>query len=449
MASRFFNTIQEYPPLGTNPVNHKRDARKNLSSSNPPQSTAKTSFSRSRQRVNGPQQGKPSRSGYGNKLNIQREGTRQVQYDMMNPIQTPRDETPEENDRLFLEWTVSAYKEILRDNCHLLKVSAISRPPVMTEFDEGVPHDDNDKKMNIMTDWNTEYQHAQKVLNVCRHQLRLWLMKQYVIQNSNKKDVIRRYNLNFENFKTISTQKKDPVMNPAKWFTKKPGEQSSRMYTPIESYIMKIYSEEREFMKNVIQKFVELVEGKLHEENNLDETEKLGLIEFEFEFHDVQAWTSLYNDMKNKDKNKQNEDKNKLSWPKLPPVCYFAYSNNPEKQTKSVGGKVQLSEEFKAENQKVYEMFKKFQDENNILYDNKTVKRQNELSLRIWFHARAWNAFRKAIQSNLIKQEDIDEYMKKNKIQSGENKYLVLGSTMAFALPAASRASYLVSFERS
>jgi hypothetical protein len=180
--------------------------------------------------------------------------------------------------------------------------------------------------------------------------------------------------------------------------------------------------------------------------NDLDENTKLGLIEFEFEFDDVQAWTSLYNNMKNKDENK---DENKLSWPKLPPVCYFAYSNNPEKQTKSVGGKVQVSEQFKTENQKVYEMFKKFKDENEFLYQEKAVKRQNELGLRIWFHARAWNAFRKAIQSNLIKQEGRDDYMKKNRIRPGENKYLVLGSTMALALPAASRPSYLVSFERS
>lgn len=228
-------------------------------------------------------------------------------------------------------------------------------------------------------------------------------------------------------------------MNPAKWFKKKNEDQSSQMYAPIEFYVDKIYYEEREFLKNVIQKFVELVETELHDNYEPNLTESLGLIEFEFESDDVQAWASLYNSIKNK------ED---IVWPKLPPLCYFPYSNDPQKPTKFNDNSLT----FKKENEYVYNKFNIFKIQYNNWVQTQTRNKQsiqNELGLRIWFHARAWLAFRKAIQSELIKPDGKDDYVKKNRIQPRENKYLVLGSTMALALPAASRPSYLVSFKRS
>ena len=429
MPSRVLNrTEKEFPSLGTTPENAKKDARDNLNSSNPQQSTARTSFSRRNgqqnkgygQKVHGPQQGQPCSSGNNTTPNSQL------------------------NDTRFLQWTVSVYKEILRDNCHLLNVSSTLRPPMLTKFESHVPLGNDDQNIvDIMAEWNSEYEHAQRVLNVCRSQFRLWLMKQYVIKNSDNQDVLQHYNLDFNNFKTIAAQKQKPVMNPVKWFKKTDGDQSSQIYTPIELYITRIYSEEREFLKNVIQKFVELVEKELPDDYDNTTTGRLGLIEFDFKPVDVEAWTSLYKNMKNKQK---------IIWPELPPLCYFPYSNNPATPTKYGDQDVQVSEDFKTKNKEVYDIFKKFK-ENYTEWVNCTPDKiqwkQNELGLRIWFHARAWNAFRKAIQSNLIKQDYRDDYMKKNRIKHGENKYLVLGSTMALALPAASRPSYLVSFERS
>jgi len=312
----------------------------------------------------------------------------------------------------------------------------------MFEYHEGVVNDDNDKKKNIMSDWNTEYEHAQNVLNVCRKQLRLWLMKQYVIINSDTFEVNQRYNLNFEEFKTSSITKQNFEISPAKWFTDKFAD--NRMYAPLKSYMMKIYCEEQEFLKNVIQKFVELIEEKLPKETyDYLAAQNLGLIEFTFDDGYVQEWTSFYKNMKKKDENK---DKNKFIWPKLPPACYFAYSNDPNKQTNSVHKSVQVSKELEKEHQKVYQMFEIFEKEYKDFYGRVSVKnRQSKFGLRIWFHARAWNAFRKAIQSNLIKTEDKDSYMLKNRIKDKDNKYIVLGSTMALTLPAASRPSYLVS----
>lgn len=456
MASIVLKPIEEdYPSLGAKPVNPKGDARKNLGFSKPPQSTAKPSFSSRNgqqnkgknfygQRVNGQQDRQPYRSGYNNRPNSQREGTQQVNPNPINPTQTPRDENPEMNDTRFLQWTVSAYKEILRDNCHLLNVSSTLRPPTLTKYESHVPLGDEDNHIaDIMDEWNTEYQHAQKVLNVCRSQFRLWLMKQNVIKNSGNQDVLKRYNLDFNNFKTIAAQKQKPVMNPVKWFQKKHVDQSSQTYAPIELYMTRIYSEEREFLKNVIQKFVELVEKELPEDYEHTRSESLGLSEFDFTSDDVQAWTSLYKNMKNKQK---------IIWPKLPPLCYFPYSNNPANTTKYGDQEVQVSEDFKTKNKEVYNIFHNFKDKYTNWFESTSDTKQwkqNEVGLRIWFHARAWLAFRKAIQSNLIKEEDKYAYMKTNRIQDKENKYLVLGSTMAFALPAASRPSYLVSFESS
>jgi len=453
MASRVLNrTEKEFPYLGTTPENPKKDARNNLT--NPQQSTAKTSFSRRngqqnkgyRQKVNGPQQGKPCWSGNNTRPNSQRAGTQQANPNTMNATQTQKDENPEINDTRFLQRIVSVYKEILRDNCHLLNVSSTLRPRMLNKFESHVRLEDDDQYnyiVDIMAEWNSEYEHAQRVLNVCRSQFRLWLMKQYVIKNSDNQDVLQHYNLDFNNFKTIAAQKQKPVMNPVKWFKKTDGDQSSQIYTPIELYITRIYSEEREFLKNVIQKFVELVEKELPDDYDNTTTGRLGLIEFDFKPVDVEAWTSLYKNMKNKQK---------IIWPELPPLCYFPYSNNPATPTKYGDQDVQVSEDFKTKNKEVYDIFKKFK-ENYTEWVNCTPDKiqwkQNESGLRIWFHARAWNAFRKAIQSNLIKQDYRDDYMKKNRIKHGENKYLVLGSTMPLALPAASRPSYLVSFERS
>jgi hypothetical protein len=456
MTSRVLETIEEYPALGTKSVNPKLDARKNMSFSKPPQSKAKPSFSRRNgqqnkgpnlygQRVNGQQEQQPYRSGYNNRPNSQRAGTQQANPNPMNATQTRRDENPEINDTRFLQWTVSEYKEILRDNCHLLNVSSTFRPHSLTKFDSSADvKDDHDHDvMDIMAQWNKEYHHAQKVLNVCRSQFRLWLTKQNVVKNSGNQDVLERYNLDFNNFKTIAAQKQKPVMNPVKWFKKKHGDQSSQIYTPIELYITRIYSEEREFLKNVIQKFVELVESELPDDYDNTMPGRLGLMEFDFKSDDVQAWTSLYKNMKNKQK---------IIWPKLPPLCYFPYSNNPANPTKYGDREVQVSEDFETKNKEVYNIFKNFKENYSKWVEStpdKTQWKQNELGLRIWFHARAWLAFRKAIQSNLIKEEDKDAYMKTNRIQHEENKYLVLGSTMAFVLPAASRPSYLVSFESS
>jgi hypothetical protein len=170
---------------------------------------------------------------------------------------------------------------------------------------------------------------------------------------------------------------------------------------------------------------------------------RLGLIEFDFKSDDVEAWTSLYKNMKNKQK---------IIWPKLPPLCYFPYSNNPANPTKYGDQEVQVSKDFETKNKEVYNIFKIFKENYTKWVEStphKTQWKQNEVGLRTWFHARAWLAFRKAIQSNLIKPDDKGDYMEKNRIQPGENKYLVLGSTMALALPAASRPSYLVSFESS
>jgi hypothetical protein len=231
-------------------------------------------------------------------------------------------------------------------------------------------------------------------------------------------------------------------MNPVKWFKKKNEDQSLKMYAPIELYITRIYSEEREFLKNVIQKFVELVEKELPDDYDNTMPGSLGLIEFDFKSDDVQAWTSLYNAIKNK---------GKIIWPKLQPVCNFPYSNDPENLTKYGNQEVQVSEDFKTENKYVYNKFEKFKtkydDWVKSTSDN-TEWKQNEVGLRIWFHARAWLAFHKAIQSNLIKQEDRDDYIKKNRIQREENKYLVLGSTMALVLPAASLPAELLGLVR-
>ena len=463
MASRVLNPKQEeYPSLGAKPVNPKKDARNNLSSSNPPQSTAKTSFSRRNgqqnkgpnlygQRVNGPQQGKPNWSGYGKRLNIQRERTPQVKPNPMNATQTQRDENPENNDTSFLQWTVSAYKEILRDNCHLLNVSSKFRPPVIMKFDANVPLEDNKDHgiIDILDEWNSEYEHAQKMLNICRSQLRLWLMKQYVIKNSDNQDVLQHYNLDFKNFKTISEQRKKSFINPVKWFKKKTEDQSSLTYAPMKFYIMSIYSEEREFLKNIIQKFIELVEENLKsDDGDDDEIAKLNLLKFNFDKSDVLKWTEFYKNMKPRQNRTQSTSQD---WPKLPAECYFQNSKPPDEHI-MINGTLTLEESKRNE---VLDMFKVFKSKYNTWVDtvdiekNRSKYRQSENALRIWFHTRAWNAFRKAIQSNLIKQEDRDDYMKKNRIESGENKYLVLGSTMALALPTASRPSYLVSFERS
>ena len=354
-----------------------------------------------------------------------------------------RNKPAEENDNRFLQRISFAYKKILRDNAHLLNVSATFRPHTLNKFDSNLPStekdDPNHDIMDIMAQWNKEYHHAQKLLNVCRSEFRVWLTNQIVIKNSGDDNVLNHYNLDFQNFKTISAQKPNPVMNPAKWFKKKNEDHSSQMYAPIKLYIDKIYYEEREFLNNVIEKFVELVEEELPDDYKTNLTKSFELIEFKFESDDVQRWASLYNSIKKKEA---------IVWPKLPPLCYFPYSNDPQKPTKS--NNTFLTS--RKENEFVYNEFNIFKIRYNNWVKTQTGYKQwmqNELGLRIWFHARAWLAFRKAIHSELIKPDGKDDYMKKNRIQYTENKYLVLGSTMALALPASSRPSYLVSFERS
>jgi hypothetical protein len=146
MTSRVLDTIEEYPALGTKSVNPKQDARKNLGVSKPPLSTVGKSFSGSNRplnngqnsyvnRGNGPRAQQPYWSGYNNRPNSQRAGTQQANSNPMNATHTQRDENPEINDTRFLQWTVSAYKEILRDNCHLLNVSSTFRPHSLTNSD--------------------------------------------------------------------------------------------------------------------------------------------------------------------------------------------------------------------------------------------------------------------------------------------------------------------------
>jgi hypothetical protein len=274
-------------------------------------------------------------------------------------------------------------------------------------------------------------------------------MKQYVIKNSDNQDVLQHYNLDFKNFKTISEQREKSFINPVKWFKKKTEDQSSLTYAPMKFYIMSIYSEEREFLKNIIQKFIELVEENLKsDDGDDDEIAKLNLLKFNFDKSDVLKWTEFYKNMKPRQNRTQSTSQD---WPKLPAECYFQNSKPPDEHI-MINGTLTLEESKRNEVLRMFQVFKSKYNtwfETVDIYQNRSKYRQSEKALRIWFHARAWNAFRKAIQSNLIKQEDRDDYMKKNRIEPGENKYLVLGSTMALALPAASRPSYLVSFERS
>jgi hypothetical protein len=180
-----------------------------------------------------------------------------------------------------------------------------------------------------------------------------------------------------------------------------------------------------------------LVEKELHDGYEPKLTESLGLIEFNFKSDDVQAWTSLYNAIKNKQE---------IVWPKLPPLCYFPYSNDPYNPTKFND----TSQTFKKENEDVYKKFNIFKTQYNDWVKNQTGRKQwiqNELGLRIWFHARAWLAFRKAIQSNVFTEDKAKEaYKKANRIINLNETYLVLGSTMSLPLEDVSRPSYFVSF---
>jgi hypothetical protein len=240
---------------------------------------------------------------------------------------------------------------------------------------------------------------------------------------------------------TKTALQKKPVMDPAKWFTKRIKNASDDK--TISFYKQRVYFEERQFLGNIIQKFIELIERELNEVADI-EFGSLKLLKFDFDNSDVQEWTEFYKNMKQPRNGEQ-------KWPKLPPVCCF---ENSKPQGKS-SIKKDDTEEEKSKRKGVLHMFSDFMSQYKSwvsLYSDQPITKQhvqNETGLRIWFHTRAWNAFRKAIQSNLIKQDKKYDYMKKNRIKEEENKYLVLGSTMAFALPATSRPSYLVSFERS
>ena len=429
MSSGVLDTIDEYPPLGVKSKNPKLVARNNLNLSKTPQPAVEKSFTV----ING-------RQNNGQKYSGQRVNQHATRYQTQNM----RDKTPEDNDKSFLKYAVSLYKEILIDNYHLLEASSTLRPPVIDKI-ESERREDDHGILDIMDEWNAEYAHAQKVLNVCRSQLRSSLMKQYVIMSSDTQDTLRRYNLDFKKFKTISTktaQQKKPVMDPARWFTKRIKNASDDK--TISFYKQRVYFEERQFLGNIIQKFIELIEREINEVVDI-EFGSLKLLKFDFDNSDVQEWTTFYKNMKQS----RNEEQ---KWPKLPAVCCFENSN----PTGTSSTNKDDTDEDKIKRKEVLHMFSDFKSQYNSWINPQTTDhsemksnyRQNETGLRIWFHTRAWNAFRKAIQSNLINQDKKDGYMEKNRIEQSGNKYLVLGSTMARAIPPTSCASYLVSFER-
>jgi hypothetical protein len=94
-------------------------------------------------------------------------------------------------------------------------------------------------------------------------------MKQDEIQNSNTRRVTQSYNLDFENFETISTRKDKPIINPARWFTRKPGNDPNDENIAI--YMKRVHSEEREFLKNIIQKFIGEIEQEIENDNFLSQ----------------------------------------------------------------------------------------------------------------------------------------------------------------------------------
>ena len=235
--------------------------------------------------------------------------------------------------------------------------------------------------------------------------------------------------------------------NPAFWFEKRTDVYNEAIDEIIKFYKYRIYIEEREFLKNVIAKFVDLVvkESNDREDSAID---KLNLIKFQFDDQKVTEWTAFYEEIRNPTNGSRKE------WPTLPPVCDYQNFNVEDDtiETQSPSNATQTNQTEKEEVQKMFRDFKsKYDSWRKTLSQDveKKLRFENTHMLRTWFVTRAWNAFRKAIQSNLIEKNLRDDFMAKNRIEQSGNKYLVVGSTMALALPAASRPSYLVSFEHS
>lgn len=357
--------------------------------------------------------------------------------------------SPMWHDKPFLKWVVKTYKEILKNNFHLLKVSSVSRPPMIDKIESQLQtlDDDNYNTTDIMDDWNKEYQHAQSVLDVSRSQLRSSIQKDMIFRhNMLHRHYLYMYSLDVNKFDTSCMQEKFPK-NPAFWFEKRTDVYNEAIDEIIKFYKYRIYIEEREFLKNVIAKFVDLVvkESNDREDSAID---KLNLIKFQFDDQKVTEWTAFYEEIINPTHGSRQH------WPTLPPVCNYQNFNLNDDiiETQPSSNPTPTNQEEKEEVQKMLREFTdKYQSWWNGLEPSiqQKLRFQNPQMLCTWFVTRAWNAFRKAIQSNLIEKNLRDDFMAKNRIEQSGNKYLVVGSTMALALPAASRPSYLVSFEHS
>lgn len=353
----------------------------------------------------------------------------------------------ESYDKTFLKWVVYAYKKILKNNFQLLKVSSVSRPPVINKFESHLEtsDEDNHRIIDIMDDWNKEYQYAQSVLDVSRSQLRS-LITQDMVFKHNMLYSPETYNLDLKKFEQSCMNKEIPK-SPTLWFQKRNGINNEAIDQIINFYVKRIYFEEREFLKNVIAKFVEVVEEELDDDGK-SEIDKLNLIQFHFDDQKVTEWTQFYNEIINPTHGSRQH------WPTLPPVCNYQNFNLNDDiiETQRTSNPTPTNQEEKEEVQK---MLREFTDKYQSWWKGlrpdlqEKLRLQKPYMLRTWFFTRAWNAFRKAIQSNLVKLELKEQYMTKNRIVHQENKYLVLGSTMALTLPAASRPGYLVSFEHS
>jgi len=344
-------------------------------------------------------------------------------------------------DKEFLKWVVRSYKKILTQNASMLRISAVQRPPVINKLDADRIYNSGDK-VDIMKDWNTEYIHAQKVLDVCRSQLRTLVYNHPQYQNvkNHHQNDTRYYNIDFLKFKNTTFD-----YSPAAWFEKINDENSDttpKENSEVESsgkknliglYVLRIHHEEQEFLKSVLAIFVELIEKEMHEDSDDDEFEQLGLFKFEFSSLEVDVWATFYKELKMEGKI--------TDFPSLPELCEFKYSNNPLKATNN-------DLDFTTKNRKVREMFEKFKEKYNDVFDpsKNNTPEKTEMWLRKWFHARAWLAFRKAVKSNLFGQEDDmkkQAYIKKNHVDKDSERYFVLGLPMS--LEGVSRQSYFVS----
>ena len=364
-----------------------------------------------------------------------------------------------EREKDFLKWVVTSYKKILTENASMLRISAVQRPPVINKLNVD-RIDDSGDKVDIMKDWNTEYIHAQKVLDVCREQLRtlVYNQPQYIYAKTYYHNDTDLYNIDFVKFMNTTFE-----YSPASWFEKINDESSDTSPSEISEYetsgkknqiglyVSRIHYEEQEFLKSVLASFVELIEKEMHEDSAHDEFEELGLFKFEFSLLEVYAWTTFYKQLKIQETQFPPIQQRITNFPpiqqvikifpSLPEVCDFKYSNDPLKATNT-------NTMFVAKNRQVREMFEKFKEKYNDVFDpsKNNAPEKTEMWLRKWFHARAWLAFRKAVKSNLFGQEDDlkkQAYIKKNHVDKDSERYFVLGLPMS--LEGVSRQSYFVS----